>query len=283
MTERRIKQVIPGRASSDGAGVRLTRSLGSTNSSRHDPFLMLDEFGSDKAQDYIAGFPSHPHRGFETVTYMLDGQMLHEDHMGNKGRLGPGSVQWMTAGRGIIHSEMPQQEEGRMRGFQLWINLPARDKMCAPAYREYSADQIPTLPLSGDGFIKIIAGRVSHGGRTGQGPVQGVATDPVYLDIALDEGQQLAIPLPLGHNALLYVYEGAVSVAGQILPARRAGLLTDGDSLTLDTDPGQNTRLLLIAARPIGEPVAQYGPFVMNTLEEIRQAIRDFESGRLTG
>jgi hypothetical protein len=244
---------------------------------------MLDEFGSDKAQDYIAGFPSHPHRGFETVTYMLDGEMLHEDHMGNKGRLGPGGVQWMTAGRGIIHSEMPQQEEGLMRGFQLWINLPASQKMCEPTYREFAADEIPQIGLAGNGWIKVIAGKVTHSGQVTEGPVRGVATDPVYLDIALDQDQQLALPLPRGHNALIYVYQGNVMVEGQSLPSQHAGLLSDGDEVTLETGLTQSARLLLMAARPIGEPIVQHGPFVMNTYDEIRQAIRDFQSGRLTG
>lgn len=283
MTRRTLKQIVPGRASSDGAGVRLIRSLGSTDNSRHDPFLMLDEFGSDQASDYLAGFPSHPHRGFETVTYMLDGEMLHEDHLGNRGRLGPGGVQWMTAGRGIIHSEMPQQEEGRMRGFQLWINLPASKKMCEPTYREFAADEIPRIQLKGNGYIKVIAGTVTQSGQTLDGPVRGVATDPVYLDIALDPGQQLALPLPGAHSALIYVYQGNVMVQGQILASQHAGLLSDGDEVVLQTGVAQATRLLLMAARPIGEPIVQHGPFVMNTYDEIRQAIRDFESGRLTG
>ncbi len=283
MTRRSLKQIVPGRASSDGAGVRLIRSLGSADNSRHDPFLMLDEFGSDQASDYLAGFPLHPHRGFETVTYMLAGEMLHEDHMGNRGRLGPGGVQWMTAGRGIIHSEMPQQEEGLMRGFQLWINLPASKKMCEPAYREFAADEIPQIALNGNGYIKIIAGKVTQSGQIQEGPVRGVATDPVYLDIAIDPGQQLALPLPAGHSALIYVYQGSVVVEGQSLPSQHAGLLSEGDEIALETGLAQPARLLLMAARPIGEPVVQHGPFVMNTYDEIRQAIRDFESGRLTG
>lgn len=283
MTPRSLKQIIPGRISSDGAGVRLIRSLGSTDNSRQDPFLMLDEFGSDQASDYLAGFPSHPHRGFETVTYMLDGEMLHEDHLGNRGRLGPGGVQWMTAGRGIIHSEMPQQEEGRMRGFQLWINLPASKKMCAPTYREFGAGEIPRIELEGKGFIKVIAGKVTQSGQTLEGPVRGVATDPVYLDIALDPGRQLALPLPSAHSALIYVYQGIVMVEGQSLPSQHAGLLSGGEEVVLETGHAQSARLLLMAARPIGEPIVQHGPFVMNTHDEIRQAIRDFESGRLTG
>lgn len=282
MAFRSIKHIIAGQASSDGAGVRLTRTLGSSASSRHDPFLMLDEFGSNDASDYIAGFPNHPHRGFETVTYMLDGEMLHEDHMGNKGRMAPGGVQWMTAGRGIIHSEMPQQEEGRMRGFQLWINLPARDKMCDPAYQEFAADQIPQLQLEGRGWIKVIAGRLELAGRHVEGPVRGIATDPVYMDIALDTGQDLVLPLPGEHNALLYVYEGKIQVGEREVSSKQAAILGIGDQIKIESRGDEQARLLLIAARPIGEPVVQYGPFVMNTSDEIRQAIRDFQSGRLT-
>lgn len=282
MTQRSVKQIIPGKASSDGAGVRLTRTLGATASSRHDPFLLLDEFGSSDASDYIAGFPNHPHRGFETVTYMLDGKMLHEDHMGNKGHMAPGAVQWMTAGRGIIHSEMPQQEEGRMRGFQLWINLPARDKMCDPAYQEFAAEEIPVVKLDGEGWVKVIAGKLGLAGQTVQGPVRGIATDPVYMDISLDPGQALELPLPASHNALIYVYEGKVLLDGRKISARQAAILDDGEQLTVQAPADEQGRMLLIAARPIGEPVVQYGPFVMNTAEEIRQAILDFQSGRLT-
>jgi redox-sensitive bicupin YhaK (pirin superfamily) len=282
MTLRSVKQIIVGKPSSDGAGVRLTRTLGASASARHDPFLLLDEFGSDDANDYIAGFPNHPHRGFETVTYMLNGEMLHEDHMGNKGRMAPGAVQWMTAGRGIIHSEMPQQEEGRMRGFQLWINLPARDKMCDPAYQEFAEQEIPRVNLDGQGWIKVIAGELSLAGQSVQGPVRGIATDPVYMDIALDPGQSVELPLPGAHNALIYVYEGKVLLDGQEVSSRQAAILGDGEQLSLQAPVDQSTRLLLIAARPIGEPVVQYGPFVMNTSDEIRQAIQDFQSGRLT-
>ncbi len=282
MKKRSVKQIIAGKASSDGAGVRLTRTLGSTASSRHDPFLLLDEFGSSDASDYIAGFPNHPHRGFETVTYMLDGEMLHEDHMGNKGRMAPGAVQWMTAGRGIIHSEMPQQEEGRMRGFQLWINLPARDKMCDPAYQEFGAEEIPRVTLGGQGLIKVIAGELTLAGQSVQGPVRGIATNPVYMDIVLDPGQSVELPLPGSHNALIYVYEGKALLDSEEVSSRQAAILGDGERLSLQTSGDGPTRLLLIAARPIGEPVVQHGPFVMNTAEEIRQAIQDFQSGRLT-
>lgn len=282
MTQRSVKQVIAGKASSDGAGVRLTRTLGASASSRHDPFLLLDEFGSSDANDYIAGFPDHPHRGFETVTYMLDGKMLHEDHMGNKGHMAPGAVQWMTAGRGIIHSEMPQQEAGRMRGFQLWINLPARDKMCDPAYQEFTAQEIPVVSLEGRGWVKVIAGGLTVDGQPVQGPVKGIATDPVYLDIALDNGQTLELPLPATHNALIYVYEGKVLLDGREVSSRQAAILSDGEQVTVQASGSEQARMLLIAARPIGEPVVQYGPFVMNTTNEIRQAIQDFQSGRLT-
>jgi redox-sensitive bicupin YhaK (pirin superfamily) len=274
-------RVIRGKPASDGAGVKLTRVLGWSADSRHDPFLMLDEFGSDQAQDYIAGFPSHPHRGFETVTYMLEGEMLHEDHLGNQGRLGPGSVQWMTAGRGIIHSEMPQQEEGRMRGFQLWINLPAREKMCAPAYRDIQPDDIPRVALAGGGLVKVIAGTYQHGEHAVEGPVRGISTVPLYLDIALPPGASLTCPISKGHNAFVYTYEGSLEVAGQLLERQSAGLLGPGEKLEVSAGD-RGASFLVLAARPLNEPVAQYGPFVMNTSEELKQAIHDYQSGTLT-
>jgi len=281
MPARQIKRIIPGRPASDGAGVRLTRALGWSADSRHDPFLMLDEFGSDQAEDYLAGFPSHPHRGFETVTYMLEGEMLHEDHLGSRSRLGPGWVQWMTAGRGIIHSEMPQQKEGRMRGFQLWINLPAKDKMGDPRYQEFAPGEIPQLALPAGGCVKVVAGTIRQHGQTARGAVQGIATEPVYLDVQLAAGQALEQPLDPGHNALLYVFEGELVVDGQRLAAQSAGILGDGEDVRV-TAGAAGARFLLLAARPLREPVAQYGPFVMNTLDELKQAIRDYESGTLT-
>jgi redox-sensitive bicupin YhaK (pirin superfamily) len=284
MTFRTLQQVIPAMETSDGAGVKLRRSIGQSPRARLDPFLMLDEFGTDNPQDYIAGFPSHPHRGFETVTYMLDGHMLHEDHLGNRGDLRSGDVQWMTAGRGIIHSEMPQQLEGRMRGFQLWLNLPAREKMKPAGYRDIPAASIPMAAVPGGGSAKVIAGALQLGEREVAGPMQGLSTEPRYFDVELPAGGVFEQPLPAGHNAFLYVYEGDVSVgegAGRALPRRAAGILSAGDSVRV-TAAGKGARFILLAAKPLREPVAQYGPFVMNTREEIEQAIRDYQAGRLT-
>ncbi len=280
MTARTIKQTIPAMETSDGAGVRIKRSLGQSQAVRMDPFLMLDEFGSDRAADYIAGFPAHPHRGFETVTYMIEGHMLHEDHLGNRGNLRNGGVQWMTAGRGVIHSEMPQQEEGIMRGFQLWLNLPAAEKMAPAGYRDIQAEEIPRVAFEG-GTIKVIAGSVALDGHNHQGAVNGGSTRPVYLDIELDANGELTLPLAAELNALIYLYAGNARLAGNELHRSAATVLTDGDTLTLHGGPS-GARLLLIAGRPIGEPVVQYGPFVMNSREEIEQALQDYRDGRLT-
>lgn len=282
MTTRTLQAVIPAVAASDGAGVRLRRSLGWAPQVRFDPFLMLDEFFSDDPDDYLAGFPSHPHRGFETVTYMLEGRMRHEDAFGNRGDFGPGDVQWMTAARGIIHSEMPQQTEGRMRGFQLWINLPSREKMKPAAYRDIPSREIPTVALEGGGELRVIAGSFTQGGATTAGPIGGLSTEPFYFDLRLPPGGVATIPTPATHNAFLYVYDGdaAVGPDAKPLPFRSAGLLTPGDSVRIEAG-GRGVWLLLLAGRPIGEPVAQFGPFVMNTREEIEQAIVDYQQGRL--
>lgn len=283
MTTRTLQQVIRAQATSDGAGVKLRRSIGQSPTARLDPFLMLDEFGTENPDDYIAGFPDHPHRGFETVTYMLDGHMLHQDHMGNRGDLRSGDVQWMTAGRGIIHSEMPQQLEGRMRGFQLWINLPAAEKMKAAAYRDIAAAQIPSVPLAGGGLVKVIAGNLEIDGRTTPGPIQGLSTAPLYFDVELLPHQVFRHALPTGHNAFLYAYEGTVGIGEppRVLPVRSAGILSDGDALVAAAgDAG--ARFILLAGKPLREPVVQYGPFVMNTRDEIEQAISDYQRGRLT-
>lgn len=282
--QRQLRQLIPALATSDGAGVRIKRSLGQSQQARFDPFLMLDEFNSDNADDYIAGFPAHPHRGFETVTYMLDGHMLHEDHMGNRGDLKSGDVQWMTAGRGIIHSEMPQQEEGRMRGFQLWLNLPAAEKMKPAAYRDIPASDIPTVHLAGGGEVKVIAGEVYVDDKRTSGPINGLSTEPLYWDIRLPTGAGFSHAIKQGHNAFVYVYEGSLEIGE---PARHlnigsAGLLGDGDQVSI-TAGNDGARLLLLAGKPLREPVAQYGPFVMNTQEEIEQAINDYRAGRLAG
>ena len=284
MTARTLAQIIPSVPTSDGAGVKLRRSLGSSQSLRHDPFLMLDEFYSDDPDDYLAGFPSHPHRGFETVTYMLDGHMQHKDNFGHTGDLGPGSVQWMTAARGIIHSEMPQQSEGRMRGFQLWLNLPAKEKMKPASYRDIPAADIPTVPLAGGGEVRVIAGSLEQSGKTAHGPVNGTAskltTNPLYVDVHLPANAEFSAPIPKGHNAFLYAYEGSATIAGKDLPHRAAGLLSDGDSVTIQAGK-DGARCLLLAAKPLREPVVQYGPFVMNTRDEIEQAIEDYQTGQL--
>jgi hypothetical protein len=282
MKNRKLQAVIESVAASDGAGVKLRRSLGRSQHLRFDPFLMLDEFFSDDPDDYLAGFPSHPHRGFETVTYMLDGHMRHEDSFGNRGDLGPGDVQWMTAAHGIIHSEMPQQSEGRMRGFQLWINLPAREKMKPAAYRDIPAAEIPTVRLGAGGEARVIAGSLDQGDTATAGPIQGITTAPVYLDVRLSARSEVTIPLPETHNAFVYVYEGAAEVGDdrKPLPLRAAGLLTTGDTVRLVAG-ADGARLLVLAGAPIGEPVVQYGPFVMNTREEIEQALADYQRGRL--
>ena len=218
---RTLKQVIPAIATSDGAGVKLLRSLGQSQQ-RLDPFLMLDEFSSMNADDYIAGFPDHPHRGFETVTYMLDGNMLHQDHLGNRGLLTSGSAQWMTAGRGIIHSEMPQQESGRMRGFQLWINLPAKEKMKPAAYRDIPPEDIPALNLTQGGRVKVIAGTVQIENQTLVGPIQGLSTEPLFLDVQIQSGDCFTLPVPENHNAFIYAYEGNIMIGGEVLSTRHS-------------------------------------------------------------
>ena len=289
MTTRTLVNVIQSVQASDGAGVKLRRSLGGQHGLHVDPFLMLDEFYSDNPDDYIAGFPSHPHRGFETVTYMLDGHMRHEDHLGNRGDLGPGDVQWMTAARGIIHSEMPQQSQGRMRGFQLWLNLPSKEKMKAAGYRDIPSDAIPLLKLSQGGEVKVIAGKLDLDGTVTSGPVNGsgakLSTDPLYLDVRLPAGAELRAPITSGHNSFLYNYEGSGKIGdsneAKPLPHRAAGVLSDGDSVRVQAG-AEGVRFLLLAAVPLREPVVQYGPFVMNTPEEIEQALADFREGRLT-
>jgi len=246
---------------------------------------MLDEFSSENPDDYVAGFPAHPHRGFETVTYMLDGHLQHQDHLGNTGELRAGGVQWMTAGRGIIHSEMPEQQAGRMRGFQLWINLPAKEKMKPAAYRDIPADEIPTVALPAGGTAKIVAGTLAVDGNSTTGPIQGLATEPLYADIELPAAASLTIRVSIGHNAFVYAFEGSVEVgaasAARAVPTHHTGILSDGDDVTL-TGGANGGRALLLAGRPLREPVVQWGPFVMNTREEIEQAVRDYQAGTLT-
>lgn len=279
--ERTILNTIRALDTSDGAGVRLKRALGYNPMVRLDPFLMLDAFSSDNPDDYIAGFPPHPHRGFETVTYLMEGHMKHRDHLGNEGDLQQGGVQWMTAGRGIIHEEMPQQQDGLLRGFQLWINLPAAEKMKAAGYRDIADNEIPRLDLSSGGQIKAIAGEVTIGNQVISGPVKGGSTDPLYLDVKLRAGERVTVPLTQGYNAFLYLFEGEVSVADEAVKSDHLATFTDGDRVTLVAGE-HGARLLLLAGKPIGEPIAQYGPFVMNTQDEINQALSDYRDGTLT-
>ncbi|MFT3667863.1 MAG: pirin family protein [Pseudoxanthomonas sp.] len=275
----RVIRTIRGRPTSDGAGVKLTRVIGGPDLPDLDPFLLLDEFGTDKAEDYLAGFPEHPHRGFETVTYMLDGRMRHRDNHGNEGLLTPGAVQWMTAGRGLVHSEMPEQESGRMRGFQLWVNLPAREKMTDPKYQEFAPDRIPVATPAAGVEVKVIAGTVGNV----QGPISQPATDPVYLDIALEAGKAWAYALPAGHNAFAYVFEGALTVGegdeARALDTHEMGVLGGGEVLQVRAG-SRPARLIVVAGRPLREPVMRHGPFVMNTRQELMQAFVDFQEGR---
>lgn len=282
MSSRTLKRIIRSIPATDGGGVKLRRSLGQFPSGeRVDPFLMLDEFSSDNADDYIAGFPNHPHRGFETVTYMLDGHMLHEDHLGNRGNLKSGGAQWMTAGRGVIHSEMPQQESGRMRGFQLWVNLPALEKMKPAAYRDIQPEEIPAADLPEGGQVKVIAGTAEVNGHPIAGPIQGLSTEPLFMDVSLPAGGRFVQPLPAEHNAFVYPYEGSVRIGpeGQVLETRAAGVLSSGETVEISAD--DDAAFLVLAGKPLGEPVVQYGPFVMNTAEEIDQAMRDYQNGEL--
>ena len=285
---RRVERVVRGQPTSDGAGVKLTRVLTQPLQQRLDPFLMLDAFGSDAAGDYIGGFPDHPHRGFETVTIMKAGRMRHRDSVGNVGLLEPGSVQWMTAGRGIIHSEMPEQQEGRMAGFQLWVNLAGKDKMSAPQYRDVPPAEVPALTLPDGVEIRVIAG-ASHGVA---GAVTRPTTEPIVLDLTLPPGTRCDIELPAGHNAFVYVYGGALAVGDD--SAATAVSTVDVDRMAIlandvqangvrlaAADATAPTRVLLVAGKPLREPIAQYGPFVMNTQAEIHQAMADFQRGAL--
>jgi quercetin 2,3-dioxygenase len=277
---RPVARLAKGVPASDGAGVKLTRVIGTERLGDVDPFLLLDEIRSDQGADYVAGFPDHPHRGFETVTYVLAGRMSHRDNRGNSGLLTAGSVQWMTAGRGIVHSEMPEQENGLMWGFQLWVNLPAKDKMIAPRYQDIAPERIPEAALAGGARARVLAGKFA--GLTG--PVEGIVTEPVLLDLTLPEGAQVTVPLPRGHHAFLYVFDGAVAVGepGEEVPRGTAAVLGAGDAASVVGGRGGRGggRVLLAAARPLREPVARYGPFVMNTPQQIREAITDFQAGR---
>ena len=276
---RTVERLVAGQPTSDGAGVKLTRVLTNTLQRRLDPFLMLDAFGTDNPEDYIGGFPDHPHRGFETVTYMIAGQMRHRDSFGHEGLLRNGGVQWMTAGSGIVHSELPEQADGRMEGFQLWLNLPAKDKMRTPWYRDIQSAEIPEFTTPEGVKARVIAGR-SHGAG---GAMEREVTRPLYLDLHLAEGATFAQSLPPQFNAFVYVYRGALEIGGTMVPAQRMAVLknaadTDG-VLVRATQPA---RALLVAGMPLGEPIAQHGPFVMNTREELFQAVQDYQAGKFS-
>lgn len=275
---RTVERLVAGQATSDGAGVKLTRVLTHNLQQRLDPFLMLDAFGSDNPDDYLAGFPNHPHRGFETVTYMIAGRMLHKDSAGHQGLLENGGVQWMTAGKGVIHSEIPQQEHGVMEGFQLWLNLPARDKMQDPWYRDFTAAELPKFETEQGAAVTVIAGS-SHGV---QGAVTRDGTQPLYLDLHLRAGARFAQTLPAGHNAFVYVYRGEVTIAGTAVPAQRMAILVNAEQADgVVIEASAEAKLLLIAGKPLKEPIVQYGPFVMNSQQEIYQALSDMRDGRL--
>ncbi|MFV9475426.1 pirin family protein [Advenella sp. RU8] len=273
---RKVEHLVVGQPTSDGAGVKLTRVLTQNLQRRLDPFLMLDNFGSDNANDYIAGFPDHPHRGFETITYMIAGRMKHRDSAGNEGLLENGGVQWMVAGKGVIHSEIPQQEEGVMEGFQLWLNLPARNKMTQPWYRDIKAEELPKFRTHEDVNVTVISGS-SHGVT---GAVTREVTEPLYLDLHMPTGSRFAQPLAATHNAFAYVYRGEVTIAGKAVPVQRMAILDNNaqaDGVVIEASA--DARVLLIAGQPLNEPIAQYGPFVMNTKEELYQALQDFRDG----
>jgi quercetin 2,3-dioxygenase len=274
---RGVERLVGGQFVMDGAGVRINRVLTGSLQRRLDPFLMLDAFGSDKPGDYIAGFPEHPHRGFETVTYMLNGRMRHRDSGGNEGLITNGGVQWMTAGRGVVHSEMPEQDEGLMEGFQLWLNLPAKDKMSEPWYRDIPNEELPRFLLPNGADVQVIAGE-THGVT---GAVVRESTQPLYLDVHLPEGATFELPLPAGHNAFVYVYRGEAVVEGKAVPQARMAILdnaADADGVRIKAGP--DSRFLVLAGKPLGEPIAQYGPFVMNTQEQLFAAVEDFRAGR---
>ncbi|MDE1942050.1 MAG: pirin family protein [Betaproteobacteria bacterium] len=274
---RSVEQLVTGQATSDGAGVKLTRVLTQSLQRRLDPFLMLDAFGTDNPEDYIAGFPDHPHRGFETITYMIAGRMRHRDSAGHEGLLENGGVQWMTAGRGVIHSELPEQQEGRMEGFQLWLNLASRDKLQAAWYRDFQSADIPQFTTAEGVMVRVIAGQ-SHGVA---GAMQRDTTQPLYLDLHFAAGSRFEQALPASHNAFVYVYRGSLAVGGSEVPRQHMAILDnspDTDGVLLEA--AVSARALLIAGQPLGEPIVQYGPFVMNTQAEIHQAIHDFRAGR---
>ncbi len=276
---RQVAHVQHGLATSDGAGVSLTRYLyGPALQQQLDPFLMLDAFGSDEPDEYIAGFPDHPHRGFETITYMLEGRMLHRDSAGNEGLLENGDLQWMCAGKGVIHSEMPQQVNGRMEGFQLWLNLPAADKLCEPWYRDLKGESVPRVETAGGSRIRVVAGH-SHGIA---GSIQRPQTEPLYLDVRQPAGSTELYAITHGHNAFIQLYRGSIKIAGQSIAAPCMLILDDPqDSFGVEIAASEDSRYLVVAGKPLQEPIEQHGPFVMNSKEQIYQAIQDYRNGVL--
>ncbi len=276
---RQLQAVHDSQAVTDGDGVKIQRSVTRGRLQTFDPFLLLDEFRSDDAADYIGGFPEHPHRGFQTVTYMLEGRMRHRDHMGNEGVISAGGVQWMSAGRGVLHSEMPEQDQGLLHGFQLWINLPANEKMSEPNYQDFPADQIPVVSLANGATVKVIAGEFKHGAQRTRGAVVGVSTKPDYLDIHLPGQTSIDIEVEGDKTAVVYVYEGSVDIGGRSLDSQQMGQLGNGDRVQIQSSNA--ARFLLLAGQPLNEPIANWGPFVMNTQAQIEQAIEDYRHGRL--
>lgn len=273
--QRSIKQIVTGMPTQDGAGVSLTRIIGQRVLPNLDPFLMLDFFGSDKPDEYIAGFPPHPHRGFQTVTYMLKGKMRHRDSVGNEGIIEDGGIQWMNAGKGIIHEEMPQQTAGILKGFQLWVNLPAEDKLSAPGYQDIKPEAVPVIKDE-DASVKVLAGEY----QGVAGPVKTGKVEPLFLDAIWAHPNSLTIPVKSGHNAFVYCYEGSVTIGESLLSRGHLAVLSDGD--TLQINGHTDSKAIIVGGAPIKEPVVQYGPFVMNTQAEIQQAIRDYQNGTLT-
>jgi quercetin 2,3-dioxygenase len=276
MSTTKIKQVVQGIQTSDGAGVKLKRVLGQAMLKRLDPFLMLDEFGSEEAQDYIGGFPSHPHRGFQTVTYMLNGKMGHKDSVGNIGTIEDGGLQWMNAGKGIIHEEMPQQTEGKMRGFQLWVNLPAAEKMSEPGYQDIKSEAIAELKIGKQSKVRVLAGEINGV----KGAVSTQAVKPQFYAMHVAKSEEIEIPVNAEHNGFVYVYEGEIQIGNKTIQKGQLAVLSLAETLVFTTVV--EAKLILVTGKPIGEPVEQYGPFVMNTKEEINQAITDFQQNTLT-
>ena len=276
---RQIEHLYAGVDTQDGAGVKLTRVLTQQLQERLDPYLMLDNFKSHNPDDYVAGFPNHPHRGFETITYMITGRMRHRDSAGNEGLLQNGGVQWMTAASGVIHSELPEQENGAMEGFQLWLNLPAKDKMNDPWYKDFQSDDLPKYSTEDGVDVTVIAGQ-SYGI---EGAVTRDITEPTYLDIHLPAGTGFSQAIPADHNAFAFVYRGTIEIAGETVPTKTMAILennADTDGVTITADSSEDTKVILITGRPLGEPIVQYGPFVMNSQQEIMQAVTDFQSGK---